>query len=282
MDKEQVANLRLLYARGASYKYIAGQICASEKQVDNYVYKHGLSKEFGRRVGERGGETDKITLAPVHRLRKDEIVWLSKNFCKKHGMPYLSHYDCYLEENPNSCRVGFFDIECNDLNPAYGVLLSYAILDCKTNEIKGRHITKGEVLSDDLDKKIVEECVNDLCSYDVLVTYFGTKFDIPYIRTRATTQNIKFPSYGSIKTIDLYYVVKSKFKIGRRSLENACRFIVGETRKTEILPHILPRCVQGREEALAYLWEHNIYDVLDTRDLYNKVVDFRYPTLRSI
>lgn len=280
IDKTKAKILKKLYDNGASYQYIANMIGETRKTVDNYIYRNGLSR--GRKIGQRGGNGSKESIAPVHRLRKDEIIWLSKHYCKKHGQPYLTHYNCYLSENPDMCRIGHFDLECSDLQANYGILLSYCILDNDSDMLYGRPITKDELYSNEMDEGLVEECVSDLCKFDVIVTYFGTRFDIPYIRTRAAMNGITFPTYDALKHIDLFYIIKSKFKLQRKSLEKACRSIIGTTRKTEILPYIIPRCVQGNAEALDYLFEHNIYDVEDTRDLYKAVIDYRYPGKRSI
>ena len=37
---------------------------------------------------------------PAKRLSKKELVWLTENTCKKHGATFVSHYNCYLRENP--------------------------------------------------------------------------------------------------------------------------------------------------------------------------------------
>lgn len=280
LDKQQIKLLKKLYNAGASYKLIANTIKANVKEIDNFIYSRGLSK--GRRVGQRGGSSSCETIAPVHRLRKDEIVWLSKHYCKKHGKSFLTCYNCFLEENPNMCRIGHFDLECSDLAANYGLLLSYAILDNDSDRLFGRTITKEELYSDEMDTQITDECVRDLYNFDVIVTYFGTRFDLPYIRTRAVMNGLEFPTYDALKHIDLFYVIKTKFKLQRKSLEKACRSLLGTTRKTEILPYIIPRCIQGNEKALEYMWEHNVYDVEDTKELYQAVIDYRYPGKRSV
>ena len=283
LTKKQIRNLRILYAQGAGYRYIADHIGATLKQVDNYIYKHSLAREFNRSKGKRGGKSKYVDyrVAPVNRLRKDEIIWLSKHFCVKHGRPFLTCYDCYLEENPDKYRVGHLDIETSNLNASYGIILSYCILNDKTGEILGRAITKNE-LKGELDAKLVTECVRDMLEFDILVTYFGTKFDIPFIRTRAAQLGIDFPAYGVLKHIDLYYVVRNKCKLHRNSLEQACAILLGETHKTVINPKIWIQALQGKKSALDFVLDHNKRDVVDTKALYDKVIDYRYPGKRSI
>lgn len=221
-----------------------------------------------------------MAIAPVHRLKKDEIVWLGTHKCK-HSHTYLEHYNCYLEENPTRERIGYFDIECSNLNADFGLVLCYCIKDGNSDEIIERRITKKE-LDTCLDKEVIRQCIQDLLKFDIIVTYYGTGFDIPYIRAKALIHNLDFPLYNTIKHKDVYYIIKSKFKISRRSLENACRNFLGKTDKTHLDPIIWIKALQGCKESLDYIVTHCQYDVLDLEKLYNKVIDFAYPSLKSI
>lgn len=111
--------------------------------------------------------------APVHRLKKTEIIWLAKHKCK-HRHPYLNHYSCYLEEHPNTTRRGFFDIETTHLKGNFGMILTYCILDDASGRIDGRTITRREILdSKTRDKKVVGQLIKDLGNYDEIVTFYG-------------------------------------------------------------------------------------------------------------
>ena len=59
--------------------------------------------------------------------------------------------------------------------------------------------------------------------YDVIFTYYGTRFDIPFIEHVHCIINI-FPLYKQKSHKDLYYVVKSKLKLHRSSLQAATEF----------------------------------------------------------
>jgi uncharacterized protein YprB with RNaseH-like and TPR domain len=175
-----------------------------------------------------------------------------------------------------------WDIEVYNLNADYGVMLSYAILDRQTGEIFGRTISKKEIMSDDMDKKLVSECIRDLSKYDHVITYYGDRFDWPYLRARAVHQKIDFPMYGEISTTDLYFVIRSKFKITRKSLDNACRFLLGVDEKTRVDGKSWIKAVQGNTEALDYIWEHNAIDVDLTSRLYDEVIKFKKKISKSI
>lgn len=219
-------------------------------------------------------------LPPISSLKKSELVWLSKHRCK-HKHTYLEHYSCYLKENPNSGNIGFFDIETSNLSANMGVVLAYCIKDSESNTILGRTITKKELFSRDMDKALVRECISDLKKFDRIVTYYGTRFDIPFVRTRAMYHNLSFPGYGEMIHTDLYYTVKHKFKLTSNKLVVACKVLLGEENKTPINYEYWIRGLQGNKEALKYILTHCQYDVLDLERLYEKIILFKRPTETS-
>lgn len=219
-------------------------------------------------------------IAPVHKLRKDKIIWLGKHRCQ-HRHTYLEHYECYLKEAAPPTRIAHFDIETSNLKATYGILLCYCLLDHQTGEILHDCITKKD-LNGNLDKRVVSSCVKDLDKFDVVVSYYGTKFDLPFIRTRATIYDIPFPAYGLMKHIDVYYTIRNKMRLHSNRLAVACESLLGSTEKTIIDPNRWVKALQGDKKALDYILEHCKRDVRDLQRLYNKVIDFRYPGMRSI
>lgn len=220
--------------------------------------------------------------APVHRLKKTEIVWLAQHQCR-HGHRYLDHYACYLDEQPDTERIGFFDIETTHLKGNFGLMLAYCIMDDKTEEIHSALITKADILNPKVrDKRVVEKLIKDLEKFDQVVTFYGTKFDIPFSRTRAMIHGLEFPSYGTLKHKDVYYVVRHKFSLHSNRLENACRTLVGSTGKTSLQPALWQAAAYGDRKALVYILDHCKEDVRDLRRLYWKVLEYAYPGVRAV
>lgn len=220
-----------------------------------------------------------MALAPVHRLSKKEIVWLSQHRCK-HRHTYLDHYSCYLEEVKPKERIGYLDIECSNLNADYGIIFSYCIKPRGDDNILYRVITKGE-LKKCLDREVVKSLINDISQFDRIVTFYGTKFDIPFCRTKAVYHGLDFPEYGQLMHTDLYYTMKHKFKLSSNRLENSCRVLLGKTQKTRLDPIHWIKALQGDEESLEYILEHNKYDVIDLELLHDKIEGFRRPVSNS-
>ena len=104
-------------------------------------------------------------------------------------------------------------------------MLSWAIKTRDTSETTSALITKEEIFDGDYDKRIVEMLCEELNNYDTLLTYYGTRFDIPFIRTRAIDNGIRFPFYREVSHKDLYYQVRSKLRLNSNSLKTATEFL---------------------------------------------------------
>ena len=209
-------------------------------------------------------------IAPVGRLKRSDIIYLSQHRCK-HRHTYLEHYQCYLEEVKWRERRGYFDIETftSGFNADRGILLCYCILDADSDEIYGRSITPAEIFDKKggRDKKLVEECVNHLREFDRIYTWYGSNFDVPWMRARAVKHGLQFIEHGAKYHKDLYYVGK-KFKYASKSLENMATQLLGSTRKTRFNYDRWLDAVLGDEVALNEIFEHCKYDVQDLRDIH--------------
>lgn len=225
-----------------------------------------------------------MTPVPIHRLKKEEIVWLSTHRCK-HKHTYLEHYNCYIQDNPSTERVGFYDIETTNLDANFGIILTYYIKTAGEDQYSIGVIKKRDIMNakaGDEDKVVVQNLVRDLSKFDTLVGYYSSRFDMPFIRTRATMLGIPFLAYGAIKHIDLYDTIKHKMKLNSNRLENACRNLMGHTDKTHIEAKYWRAGARGDKESLEYIATHNKHDVDDLEKLYELVVNFRRPVKTSI
>ena len=219
-------------------------------------------------------------LAPVTRLKKSEINWLARHRCK-HFHTFLEHYNCYLEENPLNEKIGFWDIEASNLNANYGIMFCYAIKVGGKNKILERCITQKE-LGTCLDKEVVKQCIKDIEKFDRIVTFYGKRFDFPFLRTRAVINDLPFFNYGEVIHEDLYFNIKYKFKFHSNRLQNACKVLLGDSDKTVIEPRYWVKAVQGDKKSLDYIVKHRRYDVQDLDKLYDKVYTFTRKTDTSI
>jgi uncharacterized protein YprB with RNaseH-like and TPR domain len=216
---------------------------------------------------------------PNRFMKMDWLKWGNSHFCE-HGHTYLEHFGCFKEEQQQA-RIGYFDIESSQLVADFGFCIAWKILS-EDGTMYGRSITKKEVLGPTLDKNLMKELVKTFENFDIIYTYFGTKFDFPFVRSRCIINNLDFPAYGGLKHKDTYYIIRNKFKLHRSRLDVACEMLLGRTLKTHWLGNHWIAAVQGVKSSLDYIEDHCEKDVIDLKLLTEKVLEFSQPLYRSI
>jgi len=219
---------------------------------------------------------------PNH-LKKAELLTYITGRCKHHHF-YTEHPSCFTREvleGGKSQRIGVLDIEFSNFKANYGFILCYAIKEHNKDKISGNCVSPSAIRRFDFDKHLVKKMVNDINKFDQIVTYYGTKCDVPYMRTRCLEHKVKFPFYGYVKHIDLYYLIRYKLQLQSNSLESACQFF-GIKGKSHINPRIWLRGSHGSKKDLDEIFEHNLGDVKITDELYNKIINYSRKTQRSL
>ena len=217
-----------------------------------------------------------------YKLKKTDLLTFFMKRCR-HSHKYCEHPNCFIEEQQFNPKMGFLDIETYGLKGSFHIMLSYAIKTANKNKIYTSVITKKELKSDTFDLKLAQRCINDMLKFDKLVTYYGTWFDLPFIRTRALKWNLnEFPVYGLVQHVDVYYIVKTKLNMHRRSLEAVARHL-GISGKTHVSGELWTKAaIHGDEKALGYINDHNKKDVIVLEKVYNKLKHYSKETKKSI
>lgn len=221
---------------------------------------------------------------PVSSLSRQEIVWLSNHKCV-HNHNFLEHYNCYVKQNFSHEKIGFLDIESSNLVANFGIMLSYCILDNDTGKILEGVITKKDLQNnppDKTDKRIVKKCIEDMMKFDRVVTHYGARFDIPFIRTRALINDLEFPQFGALFHTDLWIISKNKLKLNSNRQETIARTLLGNTEKTHLEYKYWIGGVRGDAKSLNYILDHNRKDVRDLQKNYHKMIPFVRKTKTSI
>lgn len=164
--------------------------------------------------------------------------------------------------------IAYFDIEASDLMANWGLMLTWCLKYRGDENIRDGVITKKEIFDYKYDKRILGELLEELNNVDILVTYYGTGFDIPFVRTRALYYGYEFPAYGSMYHWDLFYKVRSKLKTHRKSLEVVTKYY-GIEGKTHLEPEMMFNAQYGHPKALKELLHHNQEDVIILEKLHN-------------
>jgi DNA polymerase elongation subunit (family B) len=187
--------------------------------------------------------------------------------------------------------MAVLDIETNNLKADFGIMYSWAMCIPGYLSDKRGYVTISDALHKDdfkykyghYDYRIVKSLITVLKDLDIkwLITYYGTNFDLPYIRSKALQYNIKFPEYGTIRNIDLYYVVRNKLQLTRNSLANADGFF-GLGDKTPIAKEMWIRAMTADKKAIDEIVSHNVGDVISTYKLYKKLRPYMFTPRKSI
>ena len=199
----------------------------------------------------------------------------------KHSHTAQKHPHCFLkmlskiDPHPKwykKARVCYLDVESTNLKASFGVMLSWAIKE-RGGKTYFDVLKPKDFDADIQDKRIVESLVQKLSQYNLIVTYYGTKFDIPFIRSRALYWGIPFPAYGNIFQLDMYYVVRSKLSLHSNRLQAAAEFL-GIKGKTPIDNVFWRRAIFGDQKALHEILRHNIGDVVVLELVHNRMQPF--------
>jgi uncharacterized protein YprB with RNaseH-like and TPR domain len=216
----------------------------------------------------------------ISGFKKDELIKMSSQKCK-HGHTYLEHPNCYLLEKNKEKKIGYLDIETGGFKANFDYMLTYCIKTKNKEEYYSGVISRNEILNYTFDKNILLELIKVLNNYDTIVTYYGTKFDIPFIRTRAMMNKIDFLPFGAVQHKDCYYMVKNKMSLHRNSLDSACAAL-GIKGKNHIKGNYWMRAVVGDPDALRYVLDHNRKDCQILEKLHKKLMMYVKDTTRSV
>jgi uncharacterized protein YprB with RNaseH-like and TPR domain len=180
-----------------------------------------------------------------------------------------------LKENPDYDNYAYLDIETTNLAGTFGYIFSYCLLR-PGGECKERVLTRKEILSYQFDKNLIKQFVEDIQDLSRFIVYYGKsyRFDVPYLRTRSTYWGMEFPSYGEVYVTDVFDIIKSKFKLHRNRLEDACRFFDIPCKQHHLNPTIWQRAMAGCPKSLEHILKHNREDVESLKALYEKIQNF--------
>jgi len=189
---------------------------------------------------------------------------------------------------PKLHNIGFFDIETSNLKATYGFVFSYAIKVADEEKLNGgQRIYSGLITPEDMkngnfDRRLIKQCCYDLRKFNMIVTYYGKKFDIPFLRTRAILYGLDFPLYKEVLHTDCWQIVKNRLKLHSNKLEVACDFFSIPAKAHKLSPKIWFQASLGHEKALKHIMKHNIEDVISTEKIYKLVCPYYQKTRTSI
>jgi uncharacterized protein YprB with RNaseH-like and TPR domain len=211
---------------------------------------------------------------PNTLTKQQQKIWYNES-CK-HYHKYCNHPACFkrdILQKGGDLKEGYLDIETTGFEANFHHILTYVI------KVKGEKkyyigtITKQDLESGEFDKRVCKQLVEDLAKFDIIYTYYGSAFDIRFMRSRCMYWNIVFPEFGTLQHKDLYYVTRRLLKLNRHSLESATRFL-GIEGKNHVLGKEWMLARVGDKKALKYVMEHNILDCDILEKLHDKLENY--------
>lgn len=157
-------------------------------------------------------------------------------------------------------QIAFFDLETTHLRGDFGFILcaGFKTLGSPPEVIRiDDSPNYRKALWDD--RWVIEQILKRLENVDIIVTYYGEKFDLPFLRTRLIRWGM--PPLPRIFHIDLYTIPKRELLLHNNRLNTISIFLRGESDKTSLNPEIWIRASHGDREAMDYIVDHCRRDV---------------------
>lgn len=178
-------------------------------------------------------------------------------------------------------REGFLDIECSQLKSSFGHIYCGCLKERGDPKIQVFQLKQRTLRSEGA---MLRDLVQALRKFDRIYTYYGTRFDIPFMRTRCLYHGIEFPEYMQLYHTDLYFVARNRLAtLHSKRLEAVCKFL-GIEGKTPLDSEVwVKACFNDTfDEAMRYIIEHNKGDVVILEKLLDRIEPFFRGTNRSV
>jgi uncharacterized protein YprB with RNaseH-like and TPR domain len=181
--------------------------------------------------------------------------------------------------NPEDFRVGVFDIETSGLFGNWDIVLCATLKTYGSFEFQTFKIDLQELDMLKAEKVLLEEIANALNDCDGLITYYGSMFDIPMVRTRCYSHGITPP--GKKKHLDTYFTVRRTLNTQSKRLASVEELLLmGKPAphtplKTRLDMEPWMKTVYGRDQkSFDYMIDHNKRDVILLENVTNDFKPF--------
>lgn len=136
----------------------------------------------------------------------------------------------YLKYNPltgEKYKVGYFDIEFSDQKADWGYITCWTIKERGKKNYITHMMKKEELYNGVFDKRIIGEFSKALKQFDLLVGFYSSGCDLPFLRTKCLKYGFEWPKYKTKNHLDLYFALRDKVSLSSRSLKNLTEYFTG-------------------------------------------------------
>lgn len=175
-------------------------------------------------------------------------------------------------------RILFWDLETTDLDADFGNLIAFGYR--WAHDPPGR-VTVHSLLSTNRvcgschrvdavdDAPLVKLMHPILASADIWVTWYGTRFDVPYANTRIMDAGLAV--LPPVEHVDLYWQARHKLKLSSNRLASVQDFLQLRAKKTPLTKRVWRRAQAGDVASIEYIVTHCRKDVLVLEEAYMKL-----------
>lgn len=185
-------------------------------------------------------------------------------------------------KSTNGVNLDFvtFDLETTNLKADFSIVLAAVIkpfgrppVVFRADEFEAWNRNRAD------DCEIICAVAEELSKHAIVVTHYGTGFDIPYLRAKMVKYGLQPlpPMFG----VDSYSIAKQNFEVSSRRLKNLARYFdLGD--KTDVEGELWMEAAYGApkvaNKALDKIVDHNIKDC----ELLEKLACLSFPYLKAI
>jgi hypothetical protein len=166
--------------------------------------------------------------------------------------------------------VAYLDIETNAKKANEGMVVAIGLLTGDEPEVMFAESFEEE-------RKALEWLKNKLNNCDLIVTWYGSGFDIPFLCTRALIHKIDLSELNEIQMLDLCQWSRARLLLSSYSLESVARFLeinggkgFKEFHGTDILA-LFKLAERGDNEARKLIIEHCKDDIVVLKLVHEKL-----------
>ena len=124
------------------------------------------------------------------------------------------------------------------------------------------------------EKSVLSKLVSRLGGYDVIVTWNGRSFDLPFLTTRLLSHGLDPRPLLGRRHVDLGEVVKGRLRLTFSYMEHVCDFLGIEKRRVPMgmdVPHLYLKAQEGDARASKIIREHCLDDLEATRKVFARL-----------
>lgn len=183
-----------------------------------------------------------------------------------------------LDDFHKGISIGVLDIESSGLNADFGYVFCVCIYDPINKVIHTFRIDDPRNPDPKSDRWVIREAIKCMNKFDLLVGWYSSRFDFPFINTRAMKHRIKPPVKNFRR--DLWMTSRAYLKLRNNRLFTVGQFLFGVSGKNALNPTIWNGAIRGEKPALDYVVGHCERDVVETAKVYKRLLPLISKRLR--